>query len=229
MKILVSDYDGTYNPYYLRKPFEKNRNAVDDFRKNGNLFIIATARSPKHMYEEIKKWDIKYDYLICNNGSIVIDSNGNIIFTTIFYEEYDSYLIEIISYLYSLTNYQSIDQEGKSPTKASYQVRILTLELTDDKSIFHKFGSKANVLLDKIRTYQNSNKRDGLIELLKTIKVSLNYSEIYSIGNSINDIELLKRFNGFKVPWSNPYLLLRTDIPTISSVHSLTKKIQQEK
>lgn len=229
MKILVSDYDGTFNSFYFKKAFKKNLDSVNDFRTAGNIFIIATARSPKHMYKEIEKWDIKCDYLICNNGNVVLDSNKNVLFSSVFDKEYVTQLIETTSYLYDLDSSQCIAPYGENPANAPFTINDQTLKLINVKSAFYEFGLKVDTFLNNIKFSRFSNKRDGLIELLKKIRISLNDPNIYSIGNSINDIELLKTFNGFKVPWSNPYLLFRSDIPTIGSVHSLTKKIQEEK
>ena len=41
-KILVSDYDRTF--YLNKEGIKKNIEAVEKFRKNGNLFVIATGR-----------------------------------------------------------------------------------------------------------------------------------------------------------------------------------------
>ena len=42
-KILVSDYDQTF--YLNNEDIEINKEAVDRFRKEGNIFVIATGRS----------------------------------------------------------------------------------------------------------------------------------------------------------------------------------------
>ena len=42
-KILVSDYDKTF--YLNDEDIEKNKIAINEFRKRENIFIIATGRS----------------------------------------------------------------------------------------------------------------------------------------------------------------------------------------
>ena len=42
-KVLVSDYDQTF--YINDEDIEKNKLAVSEFRKEGNIFVIATGRS----------------------------------------------------------------------------------------------------------------------------------------------------------------------------------------
>ena len=48
-KILVSDYDKTF--YLNDEDIEKNKIAVEKFRKERNVFVIATGRS----YYDIQK------------------------------------------------------------------------------------------------------------------------------------------------------------------------------
>ena len=43
IKLLISDYDQTF--YLNDEDIEINKKAVDKFRKDGNIFIIATGRS----------------------------------------------------------------------------------------------------------------------------------------------------------------------------------------
>ena len=44
MKLLVSDYDGTFNEYKSLSKINNNIDAVKRFMSNGNLFAFATGR-----------------------------------------------------------------------------------------------------------------------------------------------------------------------------------------
>ena len=74
-KIVISDYDGTLDT--SENDIAKNIEAIQKFRNNGNLFVIATGRS----YLEIKPvlYPIPFDYLIVNHGSVILDKNEKVI------------------------------------------------------------------------------------------------------------------------------------------------------
>lgn len=75
MKILVSDFDKTF----YTDDIEKNVELVNKFIEEGNKFIIATGRPLYLLRPELEKYSIKYDYLICNDGAVIFDSEENII------------------------------------------------------------------------------------------------------------------------------------------------------
>ena len=78
MKLLVSDYDLTFN--VLDYDVRFNVKAIDRFRKNGNLFFLNTGRSFESIKKEVLKYHINYDYLGCCDGNLVLNKNGDIIY-----------------------------------------------------------------------------------------------------------------------------------------------------
>ena len=80
MKLLVSDYDGTFNEDKNISKINSNIDAVKRFMDNGNLFAFATGRSFDSIKGETSRYKIPYDYLICNNGSAIFDRDDNLIF-----------------------------------------------------------------------------------------------------------------------------------------------------
>ena len=77
-KILVSDYDQTF--YLNDQDIEINKKEVENFKKYGNIFIIATGRSFLDFKNKVNAYDINYDYVILNHGATVLDKYDNIIF-----------------------------------------------------------------------------------------------------------------------------------------------------
>ena len=100
MKMLVSDYDKTL--YTSEKSISQNKTAIDNFRNNGNIFVIASGREYKYIKDKANKYNINYDYLICNNGSIIFDNKDNIIFAS--YLEIEI-VLKLLKYLYNYKNY----------------------------------------------------------------------------------------------------------------------------
>jgi len=77
-KILVSDYDQTF--YLNDADVEKNKIAVEKFRKEGNVFVIATGRSYYDIQKKIDEYKINYDYLIINHGASILSEKDEIIY-----------------------------------------------------------------------------------------------------------------------------------------------------
>ena len=227
MQILVSDYDGTLNPFYFKPLFSKNIKGIKEYRANNNLFVISTARKPKQIIKELKWFSIPYDYLICSNGKIILDNNGDIIYTNIIYEHEIRELLSTINILFGIKSLNYLDIYGNITNQAAYKILIEKNNLKKLKKISNLIsGIKVNAFFKKISISHYSDKRKGLIALLKELKIEIDSKNIYSIGNSLNDIKMLKSFNGYKVPHSNPHLLLNSEIPMINSVYTLTRKIQ---
>lgn len=80
MKLLATDYDGTLK--FSDSVLEEDVNAIKEWRKAGNVFAIATGRSKNSVTEELKKYDIPVDYYITNNGGMIFDANGNILYSS---------------------------------------------------------------------------------------------------------------------------------------------------
>lgn len=75
MKIIVSDFDNTF----YTENYEHNIKLINEFVKKGNKFIIATGRPLFTLLPPIEGYDIKYEYLICNDGSTIYDKNLRLI------------------------------------------------------------------------------------------------------------------------------------------------------
>lgn len=72
MKVIGSDFDGTLTTNHV--VLDSTRNLIQQFRKQGNPFIIVTGRSLPKFKEGILKYKIDFfDYVICANGAVVLD------------------------------------------------------------------------------------------------------------------------------------------------------------
>jgi len=79
MKLIASDYDKTFHRHD-QQDLEININAVDAWRKAGNIFAISTGRDVASMLNEKKMRNIDYDYIVSLNGSFVVDAANNVLF-----------------------------------------------------------------------------------------------------------------------------------------------------
>lgn len=229
MKLLVSDYDGTFNENNKIQNIEKNIQAVKRFLDEGNMFSIATGRSYVSIKRETDKFHIPYNYLICNNGSVIFDENDNIIYHNPIKLQA---LIKTINYLESLGFIKSIELKNmygekttlyEETTEIICTIRIrniFDLKLIKQELIFLESLSFLTITILK----EKIDKKDA-IELIRKIH-DIDKSHIYTIGDEFNDEGMLREFNGHKMLLSNP-ILFNKGIKTTTSVRKLIQKIER--
>lgn len=80
-KMLASDFDRTF--YVNCEITEANIRAVENWRQQGNLFVIATGREESILREKLEEWEAEADYLICNNGARIVSWDGRVLYEKI--------------------------------------------------------------------------------------------------------------------------------------------------
>ncbi len=78
-KLLVSDYDDTL--FTDEVSLIKNIEKIKKFQEQGNCFVIATSRSFTSIMEEVKKYQIPFDYIFSNMGAGIFDADGKILYS----------------------------------------------------------------------------------------------------------------------------------------------------
>lgn len=227
MKCLVSDYDQTFKTSI--KNLYLNIEGIRKFRRKGNKFIIATGREFKSIKSEINKYEIEYDYLICNNGLIIFNNKDNI----------------INCYPLSKDNIKKIYNSFKGVECNISKYNFYEHTLSDENILEIKASFDSNEIAKNHKNYIESNinnihcdifnkniyignytsKATAINEILKIENISK--EDIYTIGDDINDLEMLEEFNGYKMLNSNKNLWFK-GIPTKTQVHRLIKKINKK-
>ena len=77
MLLVASDFDGTLYVNDINI-INKNIEYINKLRENNHLFAIITGRGLS-IIELLKKYNISYDFLICENGAIIYDNKDNIL------------------------------------------------------------------------------------------------------------------------------------------------------
>ena len=81
-KLLVSDYDLTLKLIY---DFDNdlliraNVAAIKKFMDEGNIFMLNTGRAYDSIKEEVNKNHVPYNYLACNDGTLLLDSKDKLL------------------------------------------------------------------------------------------------------------------------------------------------------
>lgn len=226
-KLLVSDYDGTFNKHNSKRIISSNIDAVKEFIDKGNIFSLASARSFNSLKSETEKYHIPYNYLICNNGGAIFDKDDNIIF---FHPVLNSSLLKILKYINKLGILKSIlfkDFYGNVTTDLNEVCDIICTINADNLDKLNQIQEELNYLCSTpffhlLVFSEKMDKADG-IDIIAS-KESITEESIYTIGNDFFDKNMLLRYKGYRMINSNP-LLYRCNISKTESVKALVRRL----
>ncbi len=202
-KLLVSDYDNTF--YLNELDIKNNIKNVNIFRKNGNLFAIATGRSFLDIMNDITKFNIKFDYLIINHGNTILNNKKEVIFSSSIDKDIQRILIEKLDLKNDNTSFccsvldSRVSALSSNLTKIHKKFNTLQQAITINNKINNIYNLKVTSYL--IKNYNaveiipsNIDKSKAICKIAKIENISKN--NIFTIGDSYNDIEMIKEFNG---------------------------------
>ena len=231
MKLLVSDYDGTFNEDKKISKINSNIDSVKRFMDNGNVFAFATGRSFISIKAETIHYNIPYNYLICNNGTAIFDQNDNLLFQNTILVDAVKKTLRYLSKFSCIKSIELKNAYGKNTNNYSEVCEIIcTLnfknsldarKVMDEISFLNSF-SFINIVAFK----EEFDKKDG-IYIVSEIE-GINKDDIYTIGDASNDKGMLLEFNGYKMPYSYPEIMF-SRIKMTSSVKSLVRRIERKK
>lgn len=231
-KVLVVDYDRTL--FINNDDMLNNINSINKFRENGNIFIIATGRTYNSLKKEIDKYNIEYDYLILNHGSLVIKKDKS----TLFHYKIDkNILFDITSYLskykpksvmysYYTEDTNDINNPDISKITIGFQKDIETFKKIM-MDIVKKYNNKLNIYFTQnyeIEIISKETNKSRAIDLLMK-KANFKKENIYTIGDSYTDIDMINDYNGSCMEKSIDILKNNKNIKKYSSVSVLIKDI----
>ncbi len=229
MKLLVSDYDGTFNEDNKLSKINKNIEAVKRFMDSGNIFAFATGRNYDSIKKEITKYHIPYNYLICSNGSIVFDHKDRVLFQNTILVDTVKKTLRYLNKLGFVKSLELRDAYGRSTSDYNNVCEIvctlkfknsLDARMVREEIAFLNSFSFMNVIMFK----EELDKKDG-IYVVSGIE-GIGKEDIYTIGDASNDRGMLEEFNGFKMPYSYPEIMF-SEARIVRSVKSLIRKIER--
>lgn len=206
MKVLISDYDGTL--YTNENDIKRNSEKIKAFRENDNIFIISTARNYSSIKEVCEKYNIIVDYFFCDIGSVILDFNGNIIYEN--YIEKDD-IEKIEKNIKKYINKLSIDRYGAknkiikgTDRVVEYKIKGESKLLLNLKQIIEKEvpNVKTQITEDNKFIIHTSTKED-IIEIF-LLKMGIKKDYVYTVGDELDDLGMLKKYNGHRMKNCNP-------------------------
>ncbi len=198
--ILASDFDNTL---FVKdeRIFKENIDAVNRFREKKNIFVIITGRGMANIKNELLKYNISYDYLICENGAMIFDSDDNVIKSTYLNKEDVLTIIDMIN----KNNYKYILDDGYN------YIENMDVDITKLVCIFLYRNTVKNPektlseIINSTNTYSylsdnNINIVNKSVNKLESLKYLINIigikDNIYTIGDAVNDISMIEYYQG---------------------------------
>lgn len=247
-KLLVADYDNTL--YTDEITLLKNINKIKEFRNPGNYFAISTSRGYTSLISEIEKYKIPYDFICTNNGAVISNNNGKIIYKNFLnIEDFNKiekvldkyYNIEITRYYLNSIKIQNkeriTDNYGIIPEQIiGYKIKGNLALLYDIKEDFRRILNNFEIIIkENKKLFLNSKgntKEKAVKQLLKEITLNCHSSSllsekilVYTVGDDDVDFEMLKNYNGFRMENSSE-LLMKNIKKSTKSVEELINYIE---
>lgn len=226
MKVLISDFDDTL--YINEDDVRENAKKIDEFRKNGNIFIISTARNYSAIKKACIKNNIVVDYFFCDIGATMLDFNGKVLYSQCIKEVdrkkieeiLDKYSKEIIINRYGTND---IQEKGKKGV-VEYKIKGNMKELSKIKQIVdNKIQNIKTQITEDSRFIIHTSTKEEIIEIFMRNR-GVKKSSIYTVGDEIDDLEMLKKYNGFRMEHCNQ--IVRENISNkVKSVSELINSI----
>ncbi len=218
MKIIASDYDGTLNHGGID---DEKIKAISDWRNAGNIFAIISGRSPKDLLRIYNEKRFDCDYLIADNGAVIMTTDGEIISQASCDSALAMSLIELIFNCGCEWAYVQTDSDFRVYSDPENCKNDNEFTLADMPEI--KYFNQINTILDdfqsaaevtsKIATQfkralnplQNGicidivrydmNKAKGIYTLMDI--VGAKYEDVIAVGDNINDRDMIAEFKSY--------------------------------
>lgn len=234
-KILVSDYDFTLfvNSYMMTY----NIYRIKQLRDADHKFAIATARSYQSIIKKIEDYKIPYDYLSCFDGGALYDNQHNLLYASEISKENQQQIESIASALDIVKKVVPLTVDGKDGSLViEYALNIYLSKLIGTpQNMIEKLSELKNQLnnIPNIKYSGGllnyvSNETNNKAKTVQMMKEDCNASEVYTIGDDLNDLKMIADFNGYSLPWSRSEIK-QASIGWSPSVGGLAKKIGDDK
>ena len=204
-KILVSDYDQTF--YLNDEDIEINKEAVDRFRKEGNIFVIATGRSYFDFHNKVNMYNFDYDYVIINHGATILDKNDNVFANFSINDDVINNIKEDLQLEKSIKGFccskleSRVDFEHNDLTKINVKYDTKEEAMIINEIINNKYSDDVNsyyVTGDSVEIISNKTDKSYAINILIE-KLGISKDNVYTIGDSYSDIDMIKNFKGYAI------------------------------
>lgn len=226
MKLFVTDYDGTLYQRFEINP--QDLKAIRDFRKQGNLFGIASGRHIDSLTQEINQHQIDVDFLIANNGAAILDHQSRLIHLSQLERQLSVELLGYMRhnfiddfYFVGVNNGYNFAKDVYQPG-ASYhneyignledilkagKITALFGELKDPSralSITQKINQDYGHLVESVSNAEYidianiGNNKAAAVKIIASY-YQVNPDNITVVGDAYNDVKMIQKFDGYVI------------------------------
>ena len=226
-KLLVSDYDDTL--FTDEVSLIKNIEKIKKFQEQGNCFVIATSSSFTSIMEEVKKYQIPFDYIFSNMGAGIFDADGKILYSEFIPKEEKEKIEKVLEDypLINITRYGIIEEQEKGAEEiVGYKIKGNLEELKNLEAIFKSFLDSFEISIKEEKklflNYKKNTKEKAIKKLLSLFPKYKDF-EIITVGDDDVDFGMLKLFDGYRMKNSSK-LLVHNIAKIVSSVGELVEE-----
>lgn len=203
IKLIVSDMDGTlFNSNQEISPY--NLAAIQNARKNGVQFMVATGRSMETLQPTLDKYELQCS-LILLNGAEVRDENHNIISTMNIDENVLPSItkrLEELGYIAEITTNDGVQMYGtKEQMELTMGYRMICLDRT------HTLTLEQAIEAGKDSVFMNVLTRNESLDDLLNKQLEIRKIIVFHPDREVNDRnreQLIKEFPGLSIVSSYP-------------------------
>lgn len=224
MKLLATDFDNTL---LNNSDYETNIKYINNFVEQGNFFIIVTGRNVGSLLKDIEKTNLKYSYLICNDGGIIFDKNLKIIYQKNVSKDIIPDVVEVFEQNKHLSDWYidtglTITKDKNSMANAivgkTFDFDEATKLFEQIKDRYHEIDGYVSMPWVSI-TEKTVNKGTGVKYIADLL--GIHEENVYTIGDNINDLSMSDHnFNNYRMINSIPTLKDKT-IKAYDAVYEL--------
>lgn len=218
--VFVSDYDGTL--YIDEEVTDEVLESIHQFKKEGNYFGISTGRNIYSIQAEIDKFKIPVDFIIGNNGGVVLNGDGEEIYTstitteiaeamTSVLEEYDIIFYGVSDGYHLARIYREGEEVTRSEDPEEFKLILKNgpcgfyMKMAHEDDAIH-LANRINELYSDYDIVAFAN--DDYVDIGKKgvdkatgIQTVVDYyqwdASVITIGDSYNDIPMLREFYSY--------------------------------
>lgn len=193
MKLVVSDFDLTF----FDSNYDENIALINSFVEKGNIFVIATGRSFELLQKDILNKNINFEYLICSDGSVILDKKYNVLKKVVV--DFNT-INEIIEKIQKDNNLKFLNIDKIKDEMIAVYAVFNSMEYSQKilKDILYKYDVKGYLSTHGIKIINKNVSKVIGIEYIKKI-LNIEDTNIYVVGDQVNDLEMINKYKGYLI------------------------------